>query len=237
MEVTCKKCNATLNIPDEKIPKNQAVKVSCPKCRTKITIDNRQSSQKETSDLSSFNESWEEHPGTTESSNGESIEQEAYDYEDYSEDDAIEFFEEGAKLALVLAADDEQAEKIKTAMGDLGYRSIIPENTRDALGKMRFHNFDLIFLCQGFDGQELKHSPILNYLNNMSMPARRLIFLALMSEEYKTMDNIMAYSVSANAVINTKDVQKLTPILKKGISEYNKFYKVYLETLVKVGKA
>jgi predicted Zn finger-like uncharacterized protein len=237
MEVTCKKCHATINVPDKKIPKNQAVKVSCPKCRAKITIDNRQSSRSETSNLSSFNESWEENSRTGENENREPIEQEAYDYEDYSEDETIEFFEEGAKLALVLAADDDQAEKVKKAVGDLGYRSIIPENTRDALGKMRFHNFDLIFLCQGFDGQELRHSPILNYLNNMSMPARRLIFLALMSEEYKTMDNIMAYSVSANAVINTKDLQKLTPILRKGISEYNKFYKIYLETLVKVGKA
>lgn len=236
MEVTCKKCNATLNIPDKKIPKNQVVKVSCPKCKAKITIDNRPPSRAETSDLASFNETWEEHPGTAESSNTESIDRDTYDYEDYSEDETIEFFEEGAKLALVLAADDEQAEKIKKATGDLGYRSIIPESTRDALGKMRFHNFDLVFLCQGFDGQDLRHSPILNYLNNMSMPTRRLIFLALMSEGYKTMDNIMAYSMSANAVINTKDVQKLTPILRKGVSEYNKFYKIYLETLTKLGK-
>ena len=237
MEIHCNKCKAKLNIPDEKIPKNQSVKISCPKCKTKIKIDPHESSYDDTSNSTNFDETGKRHLRFVETSHEKPSAEESYSYEDYTEDTTIEFFEEDVKLALVLAASDEQSEKIKISLGDLGYKSIVPENTRDALGKMRFHNFDLIFLSQGFDGQELRNSPILNYLNNMAMPSRRLIFLALMSEEFKTMDNLMAYSVSANAVINTKDVEKLTSILKKGISEYKKFYKVFLDTLVKVGKA
>jgi predicted Zn finger-like uncharacterized protein len=237
MEIHCKKCNSKLNISDDKIPKNKAVKISCPKCKTKIKIDPRESSIKEMADSGQFDETGKDYLSSIEKSYGTLAGQEIYNYEDYSEDESLEFFEEDVKLALILAANDEQAEKIKAATGVLGYRSIIPENTRDALGKMRFHKFDLIFLSQGYDGQELRHSPILNYLNNMAMPSRRLIFLALMGEEFKTMDNIMAYSLSANAVINTKDIAKLTAILKKGISENEKFYKVFLDTLVKAGKA
>ena len=38
MEVHCKQCNAKLSIPDEKIPKDQRIKISCPKCKNKITL-------------------------------------------------------------------------------------------------------------------------------------------------------------------------------------------------------
>jgi hypothetical protein len=58
-----------------------------------------------------------------------------------------------------------------------------------------------------------------------------------MGDKFKTMDDMMAYTISANAVINTKDVDKLSSILKQGLSEYEKFYKVFMDILVEVGKA
>ena len=42
--------------------------------------------------------------------------------------------------------------------------------------------------------------------------------------------------MSANVVINTKDVDKLQLILKKAISENEKFYKVFVDALVQTGK-
>jgi hypothetical protein len=51
------------------------------------------------------------------------------------------------------------------------------------------------------------------------------------------MDDMMAFAVSANVVINAKDLEKLFPILKKALSENEKFYKVFLDTLMETGKA
>ena len=47
----------------------------------------------------------------------------------------------------------------------------------------------------------------------------------------------MAFSLSANAVINTKDMEKLHPILKKAISDNDKFYKIFMDTMKEMGKA
>jgi len=47
----------------------------------------------------------------------------------------------------------------------------------------------------------------------------------------------MAFAMSANVVINSKDIQKLHLILKKAISENERFYKVFLDTMVETGKA
>ena len=51
------------------------------------------------------------------------------------------------------------------------------------------------------------------------------------------MDQMMAYSVSANLVVNRKDIQKLDNVLKRGISDHEQFYKVLMDTLVEVRKA
>jgi predicted Zn finger-like uncharacterized protein len=235
MEVTCTQCKTKLSVPDEKIPKDQIIRVSCPKCKNKITIDPRMSAQNETSD-ESHAATGEWHPKFEEPKRGEETEKGRDAKDDYSEGEELDFFDESTKLALVLA-DDDIAEKVKTAVEGLGYKYIHAPNTRDALAKLRFHRFDFILISEGFDGQELENSPIRNYLNTLSISSRRRIFLALMGDRLKSLDDMTAYTMSANSVINTKDVDKLPSIFKQGISEHEKFYKVFMDTLVDVGKA
>jgi len=239
MEVTCEHCKANLNIPDEKIPKDQTVKINCPKCKNKITLGTRKDAPKEPSpaEPEDHDETGKFHHKFIESNASQEQKEEGYSYDDYSSDEALDTFEEGAKLALVLAGDTGQNEKLKSAIQELGHKYTSSPNTRDAIGKMRFHNFDLILLYDGFDGQNLEQSPIVNYLNRVSMSVRRRVFLALVSNTFKTMDNMMAFAMSANAVINIKDADKLSAILNKAISENEKFYKVYMDTLVETGKA
>ena len=226
MDIICEQCKTKLSIPDEKVPKDQSVRITCPKCETKITLNpNRPATR------GSAQPEPEEHTAPPKE------DRETYDYADYSGDEALHFFEEGTRLALVLTNNDESSEKIKQAVEPLGYKFISAPTTRDAIGKLRFHHFDLIVLSDGFDGQPIDNSPILNYLNNLSMSLRRKIFLALLSDDYKTMDNMMALAMSANIVVSTKDLDKLHPILKKAITENERFYKVFTDIMVETGKA
>lgn len=235
MEVTCTHCKTKLNVPDEKIPKDQAIRVSCPKCKNKITIDPRMAAQDEHPD-EYFATTGEWRPKFPVSKNGKENKKGGDAEVDYSDSESLDFFDESTKLALVLA-DDDIAEKVRTAVEGLGYKYIHAPNTRDALAKLRFHRFDIIFIAEGFDGQELENSPIRNYLNTLAMSSRRRIFLALMGDRFKSLDDMTAYTMSANTVISTKDVDKLPSIFKQGVSEHEKFYKVFMDTLVEVGKA
>ncbi|MDB9822755.1 zinc-ribbon domain-containing protein [Deltaproteobacteria bacterium] len=234
MEVTCAQCKTKLNVPDEKIPKDQMVRINCPKCKNKITIEPAAAVPDEKSP-EAFDETGKMHLKFIESKGKGNGEGGASGLDDY-DDEGLDFFDEETKLALVLA-DDNVEEKVKEAVEEIGYKYVSVPNTRDALGKLRFHRFDLIFIVEGFDGQELDNSPILNYLNHLSMSSRRRIFIALMSDKFKTMDDMVAYTLSVNTVINTKDAEKLGSILKRGISEYEKFYKVFMDVLVETGKA
>jgi predicted Zn finger-like uncharacterized protein len=237
MEVICDQCKTKLNIPDDKIPKDQMVRVNCPKCKGKITIEPHKAEVEEPSQDESYAETGKLHLKFIESKRSDKTQEESYGYEDYSDDEALDFFDEDVKLALVMVDHSVDSEKLKGAVEELGYKFIQTSSARDALGKIRFHHFDLMLLSDGFDGQELGQSSILNYLNHISMSSRRRIFLALMGDQFKTMDDMMAYSLSANTVINPKDLDRLSSILKKGISDYEKFYKVFMDTMVELGRA
>jgi predicted Zn finger-like uncharacterized protein len=234
MELSCKACRTRFTIPDEKVPKDRVIRLACPKCKGSISVGSELPSPV---------------PGAREVSNGEEFRlrfiepkasrksaEESYGYEDYTGDQALEFFEEGTRLALVMADSREQSEMIRGGVEKIGYKFITTPNTRDAIGKLRFHHFDLIILAEGFDGQSLDHSAILNYLSRLPMPVRRRIFLALVSGGFKTMDNMMAFAMSANVVIHSKDTEKLHLVLRKAIAENERFYKVYTDTLVETGK-
>jgi predicted Zn finger-like uncharacterized protein len=238
MEVVCESCKAKLNIPDEKIPGDQTVKLSCPKCKNRIVLDRRKTPKLEAvTQTEGPTGTGEFRLRFIESTSETKPAEESYGYEDYTGDDSLAFFEEGTKLALVMANTAERSEIISKAVESIGYKAITTPDTRDAIGKTRFHHFDMIILMDGFDSQPLARCGMVNYLNRLNMSVRRRIFVALVSDNFKTMDDMMAFSMSANVVINTKDLEKLPPILKKAYSDNEKFYKVFMDTLAETGKA
>ena len=232
MEVTCEQCKARFNIPDDKVPKDRVLKLTCPKCKGKISLGTEVLEQPPKAD-----ESGEFRMEFLEPKAGHRAPEESYGYEDFTTDQALDFFEEGIKLALIMPNSSMNEDRLRAGLEIIGYKCIPTPNTRDAIGKLRFHHFDLIVLGDGFDNQPLDHSVIVNYLNRLPMSVRRRIFLVLISENFKTMDNMMAFAISANVVINSKDIEKLHLILKKAVSENERFYKVFMDTLVETGKA
>ena len=216
MEINCDGCNTKLNIPDEKIPPDQQVTITCPKCKGKMALGPRVSNHRQTTPERS-------NAGTVQALGGDAA--------------ALEFYEEGVKLALVAENDPGQLEKLKEALEDVGYQYVAAENTGQAISKMRFHTFELVIISDGFDGIELAQSPVLQYLNHLSMTIRRRMFVALIGDSFNTMDHMTAYAISANLVVGRRDVDKLTGILKNAIADNEKFYKVFMDTLGQVGKS
>jgi len=75
MQVECSSCNKEINIPDNKVPQNQAFNLTCPGCKTKLRVDHHLNSL----DASSL----------------------VVD-EEFDEDEEIEIYDEHDKIALIL---------------------------------------------------------------------------------------------------------------------------------------
>ena len=83
--------------------------------------------------------------------------------------------------------------KISSGIKALGYQVTAPETAKDALKAMRFHVFDVVVVNELFDTANPEANDVLQYLESLNMTTRRRFFVALVSEKYRTMDNMAAF--------------------------------------------
>lgn len=214
MKVDCSHCGKALNIPDEKIPVNKKVSITCPACKNKIAVE--RPSAKEL-DIDEKEETLK-----------------VIDPTQFAGEE-LEILEEGLKRALV--CDTVHQEQILPLLKKMGYLTKVANAANEALGRMKFTQYDLLILAENFSGSTPENNSVLKYIQPMQMSTRRKMFVVLLGNNFNTMDNMKAFTLSVNVVINFQDMDHLASILKKSISEYEAFYKVFNETLVAVGKA
>ena len=229
MKVECNKCGKSLNIPDEKIPSNKKVSVSCPACKNKIIVEKPPAEDKSEKPLI-------EATKTEEKENPPEKEEEPVKAMDPSEfaDEELEVLEEGTKRALI--CDTVHQDKIAPVLKEMLYQPKTVASDSEAIGRMKFTQYDLVVLAEDFAGSSLKKNNILKYIRPMPMTTRRKMFVALLGKDINTMDNMQTFALSVNVVINYKDVDNIAAILNKSISDNDTFYKVFKETLVALGK-
>ncbi len=208
MEVSCKACQARFNIPDEKLPVGKSVSAACPKCQQKIKIE--------------APSPYEDRPGPAASD-----ESDVYD----AAEKPFDFVEEDALTALVCEDDPAVREKIKGTLVMMEYNVSVAGSTREALKRMRYHNYELIVVNETFDASSVEANGVLVFLERLPMSVRRNIFVCLTSARYRTMDHMMAFNKSVNMIINTKNIDEFGKILSTGITDNDLFYRIYRDTL------
>ena len=78
---------------------------------------------------------------------------------------------------------------------------------------------------------------ILKFLDRLNVSIRRNIFIALLSDRFRTMDYMMAFNKSVNLIVNVKNINDIEKILKRGLADHASFYRVLKESLIKAGRA
>ena len=157
--------------------------------------------------------------------------------EGYDASDRPFDFVAGGETAMVCEADPAVREKIVEGPKASGYQTLTPATARDALKAMRFHVFDVIVLGEAFDASDPEAERVLPYLENMAMATRRRIFVALLGQNHRTMDNMAAFNRSVNLVVHPRDIDRIGAIVKQGVADHRAFYHVFRESLQKMGKA
>jgi hypothetical protein len=230
MQVTCNECQRSMNIPDEKLPKDQAFSITCPGCKNKIKVDQHLNTPKPPTPQSPTPSTEPEQDEPLDTA-GMVMNQE--EFEDDDEDLVI--YGENDQLALILDQTN-QAVWIE-ALENEDYKYQIAKSPEHAVHKMKFTHFHFVALHENYGNVGLENSPVYKTLIEMPMVTRRNIFVALIGANFKTLNNMQAFQKSVNVVINEKDLGKLGDVLKKSTSENEIFYKVFKETLHTMGKA
>ena len=147
-----------------------------------------------------------------------------------------EAFEENQRLALLCDDVAEHQALLRPGLQELGFKVQVPSNSADAIERMRKNSYEVIVLDEEFQGATAHDNPVLKMIHSMAMPVRRYIFVALLGNQFKTFDNMIAFAKSVNAVVNVNDLPQLKGILRQGIAENDQFYRVFREVLREVGR-
>ena len=223
MQVTCNECQRSINIQDEKLPKDQAFSITCPGCKNKIKVDQH---LKTPSSPTPPEPKQEEAVDTV----GMVMNQEEFD-----DDEELVIYDENDQLALIL--DDTNQSAWTQALENRDFKIQYAKSPDHAVHKMKFTHFHFVALHENYGNKGLDNNPVYKTLTQMPMVTRRNIFVALMGSNFKTLNNMQAFQKSVNVVINEKDLGKMEDVLKKSVSENEIFYKVFKETLHSMGKA
>ena len=148
----------------------------------------------------------------------------------------FDFIEEGAQTAVICDNDPEYRAKIQAALKSLDYYTTEAASAREVLKQMRFHNFDLVVINERFDTPDPDRNNVLRYLERLPMNTRRNMFVALITDRFRTMDNMAAFHKSVNLVVNVDNLDELDKVIKRGVSESEAFFRVYKEGLVRAGR-
>ena len=225
MKIQCNHCQAVFNVSAEKVPKGQQFKATCSKCRRTIIVDPQSTERISIGGMDTSLSAVADAPTAI-----------AADLDVTSAyDSPLEVLEEGARSALVCVDEPGRLKAVKEALEELNYYSSVASSVKEALSKLRYNQYDLVMLDEEFCGENAENNTILRYLQPMPMSTRRNIFLMLISSQVKTLDNLMTFSKSVNAMINVSDIQKVKLVLERAIADHRRFYKVYWDLTKSIG--
>ena len=232
MDIVCNKCDNTIKIPDNKVPKGKAFNIACPKCKNKISVSG---TEKKPPQKAEPEKAKAEKPKTEKHAppKPEKMPETQDDNGGISED-PFEFLEEGAKTAMLCEPDSGLRANIKEVVEKMEYHILESSSPRDTLKQMRFRDFNLVILNELFGTRDPEMNHVLKYLSQLTMLNRRNIFVLLISERLKTGDSMMALNKSVNLIINVKDMDRFAKLLEIALTENEKFYRTFKEAFVKI---
>ena len=218
MEITCESCQSKFKIQDGKIPPGKTAVLNCPKCKNKISV---------TAEKAPF----ETDGIKTEKTIYDEVASDNYD----ASEKPFDFVEEDGITALLCEPDDEYRKTLMKTLTSMEYHITVAENIRDTLTKMRYHNYDMILLNENFDSPNPDQNGVLFHIERMQMGTRRKIFVALLTNRFRTMDNMKAFNKSVDVILNTENIADAGKILDRSMREKEFFYKVYNQTIEDLG--
>lgn len=216
MDITCQSCQGKFKISDGKVPAGKSFTLKCPRCKSSIKVD----------------------PQDDSAGDSEAAFDDLFDFEEDDGGDGydaaekpFDFIEEEGKTALVCESDALIREKLRPAMNILEYHITEVPNSREALKKMRYHNYDLIIVNEFFDTQDPDANPLLIYLERQLMETRRNMFVTLLTSRYRTMDHMITFAKSVNLILNIRNIDDFDKIIQRAMADNGLFYKVFKESL------
>jgi hypothetical protein len=136
---------------------------------------------------------------------------------------------EGLKSALVAYDDEEVQNHLQEKLTNMGFKVSVAVNLRDAAKQLKFASFNVVIIQENYYGATLKNNQLLKAIQGMEVRTRHKMFIGMIGPSFTSLDDLLAFSLSLDTVINTRDIDDVERLLISAIAHVNKFFAAYNE--------
>ncbi|MGE3541684.1 MAG: zinc-ribbon domain-containing protein [Candidatus Tectimicrobiota bacterium] len=212
MYLVCPACSKRLQIPDNKLPTDHAVRITCPSCQERFSYDPR---TQRAGSVSSHDTPLAPPGGVM---------------------TPPRMVDPNALQALICLDTPTHQDVCQYALQTLGYTADVMPNQFKAIEYLRQVPYRLFVLDAGFDGTSLDTNLVLTFLRERPLEQRRYQFVALCAPDVVTADPMMAYGQNVNLVINHADMPNCGTVLVQHLAEHELLYRTFREMRQQLGK-
>lgn len=209
MTVTCSKCHASLSIPDDRLPRGKVVNAACPRCGGAIAIDMTKAAVA---------------PVRTDAPVAPPAEN-------------ISYGERNQPRALVCVTDPAEQRQILASLKEAGYAAHAAASPAEALERLRFAEYAVVVVREGFDGPAGSAVSLIGALTDTPMATRRNTHTVFVGPGVATHDPDGAFGKSVDLTVHPNDLPHFSDALKRSLAETEQTYRVFRESQRALGRA
>ncbi|ROQ92207.1 zinc-ribbon domain-containing protein [Desulfosoma caldarium] len=214
MKITCEQCQASFNVPEEKIPQGKSFRVQCPRCRHTIAV----------------------RCATDEISGPAAPHQERLPVSETIEDDVFQdILQEGGKAALVCIDDSHRRALVTESLKEAGFQPYVEEDPDRTVRRLRQGGYEVLVLEEPLAPTD-RRQVIVDFLKALPMDQRRTLFVCLISAEDRTMDSMAAFRKEVDLIIHAGNLARMQPVLQSEVKKARSFYRIFKEALEERGQ-
>lgn len=213
MYIVCPACSKRLQIPENKLPTDQAVRITCPSCQERFSYDPRVP-------RAAAGGGYDTPPAPPLGGGAP----------------PPRLTDPNALQALICLDDPGHQDLCQQALQTLGYTADVMPNQFKAIEYLRQLPYRLFVLDAAFDGTALDTNLVLTFLRERPLEQRRYQFVALCAPDVVTADPMTAYSQNVNLVVNHADMPLCGTVLVQHLAEHELLYRTFREMRQQLGK-
>jgi hypothetical protein len=241
MLIECQSCQKKLNVSEDKIPFGRPFTFTCPHCKSKSTLT---LPERRVTEISLDNDEpappppgprQNTAPKTSPSSTNLAQQAPLPPASPPPPPEVVNFptdldeLPDGIKAAMVAFDNEQIVESITEKLGNIGFRVIAAINVRDAVKQLKFGRFQLLVIQEDYYGATLATNQIIRAVNSMELSIRHDMFVAVVGSSFTSLDDLTAFSLSLDTVINNNDIDDIERILISAMEHVKKFFSSYKE--------
>lgn len=134
--------------------------------------------------------------------------------------------------ALILMPDGKLRNETVSIIKSYGYLAETVDTPLEAIHRLSFSKYGIVSLHTGFEDRiSFTDSVVHNFIRARPMSHRREVYYIVIGPDLHTYYKLAALALSANLVVNDRDIKHLRKILKKGFREHEELFGPLIELL------